>query len=70
MRSAALIERERAAGRASGDGPPARSLARALMHMTERSIYDLLARRADVREAEELVEVLTMIWNRTVGTSL
>ena len=67
-RAALLIERDRAAGSAPVAGPPAYAIARALMLMTERSIYDLL--RSDRREgaAEELVDILTVLWARGVGT--
>jgi TetR/AcrR family transcriptional regulator, ethionamide resistance regulator len=66
-RAASLIERERSAGRALSDGPPAQAVARALMHMTERTVYELLARRPDAGEVEEVVEVLNTLWNRGVG---
>ncbi len=62
-----LIERERAAGLARTDGPSAHAIARALMHMTLHSIHELL-RDGDSAEAEALVDTLTVLWARGVGT--
>lgn len=67
--SARLIERERAAGLAPATGPSAPALARALMHMTLQSIDEHLRLGADAAAAEELVETLTVVWARAVGTS-
>jgi len=67
-RAAMLIERDRAAGFAPVDGPPAYAIARALMLMTERSIYDLLRSELQDGGAERLVDTLTVLWARGVGT--
>jgi len=63
-----LIERERAAGLAPSAGPPAHALARALMHMTLNSIHELLRAGASAAETEELIDTLTVLWARGVGT--
>jgi AcrR family transcriptional regulator len=63
-----LIERERAAGLAEPTGPAAHSIARALMHMTLQSIHELLRAGASAGEAEELIDTLTVLWARGVGT--
>jgi TetR/AcrR family transcriptional regulator, ethionamide resistance regulator len=67
-RSALLIERERAAGLAPSTGPSAQLLARALMHMTLHSIHELLRTGAGAADAEDLIETLTVLWGRGVGT--
>lgn len=67
-RAAALIERERADGLAPPDGPSAEAMARALMHMTIHSIHDHLRAGAGPADAEELVDTLTVLWARGVGT--
>jgi AcrR family transcriptional regulator len=67
-RATALIERDREAGLAPLGGPPAQAIARALMHMTERSIYDLLHAGAGDAQAAALVDTLTVLWARGVGT--
>jgi AcrR family transcriptional regulator len=66
--SALLIERERAAGLAPATGPAPDALARALMQMTLHSIHGLLRADASPRDTEELIETLTVIWARAVGT--
>jgi AcrR family transcriptional regulator len=65
--AAGLIEREREAGLAAGDGPPATAMARALMHMTMESLHELLRAEGDERQAGELVETLTVLWARGAG---
>ncbi|MGD9734826.1 MAG: TetR/AcrR family transcriptional regulator [Solirubrobacterales bacterium] len=67
-RSALLIERERAAGLAPPGGPPAPAIARALMHMTLHSIHELLRTDASAKDVEALVDTLTVLWARGVGT--
>jgi AcrR family transcriptional regulator len=67
-RSALLIERERAAGLAPSGGPSAQALARALMHMTLHSIHELLRSGVTAADGEELIETLTVLWARGVGT--
>lgn len=66
--SASLIEREREAGLASSAGPPAEAMARALMHMTMESLHELLRAGGDDRQASELIETLTVLWARGIGT--
>jgi len=66
-RSTLLIERERKAGLAP-TGPAAPALARALMQMTLHSIHDLLRAGASASDTEELIETVTVIWARAVGT--
>jgi AcrR family transcriptional regulator len=65
--AASLIERERAAGLAAAEGPPATAMARALMHMTMESLHELLRAGGGEREAAELIEILTVLWARGVG---
>ncbi len=67
-RSAALIERERDAGLAPAGGPAADAMARALMHMTLQSIHEHLRSGGSAAAAAELVETLTVLWARGVGT--
>ncbi|HXF30176.1 MAG TPA: TetR/AcrR family transcriptional regulator [Solirubrobacterales bacterium] len=67
-RATTLIERERDAGLASPAGPPAAAMARALMHMTMESIHELLRSGGGERPAAELVDTLTVLWARGVGT--
>jgi TetR/AcrR family transcriptional regulator, ethionamide resistance regulator len=63
-----LIERERADGLAPSTGPAAHALARALMHMTLHSIHELLRAGAASDDAEELIDTLTVLWARGVGS--
>jgi AcrR family transcriptional regulator len=67
-RSTLLIERERAAGLAPAAGPPAHAIARALMHMTLHSIHELLRAGANAAAADQLIDTLTVLWARGVGT--
>src|SRR4029077_16926930 len=67
-RAASLIERERKAGLAPADEPPAPTISRALMHMTMESIHEHLRSGGGTRQATELVETLTVLWARGVGT--
>jgi AcrR family transcriptional regulator len=62
-----LIERERAAGLARSEGPPAYAIARALMHMTLHSIHELLQDGGGAAEDQELIDTLTVLWARGVG---
>jgi AcrR family transcriptional regulator len=66
--AASLIERERDAGLAPSAGPPAKAIARALMHMTMESLHELLRAGGGARQAAELVDTLTVLWARGVGT--
>ncbi|NKY33016.1 TetR/AcrR family transcriptional regulator [Nocardia speluncae] len=63
--AAAAIERDRAAGVAI-DGPPARSLAAALMWMGERNLGLMSMRSANAIRMEDMVETVTTVWLRTV----
>ena len=67
-RAALLIERDRRAGLAPARGPSAYAIARALMLMTERSIYDLLRAGHEEGADEALTDTLTVLWGRGVGT--
>jgi AcrR family transcriptional regulator len=66
--AASLIERERDAGLAPSAGPPAKAIARALMQMTMESLHELLRAGGGARQAAELVDTLTVLWARGVGT--
>ena len=63
--AAAAIERDRSAGVAL-DGPPARSLAAALMWMGERNLGLMTMRSANAIPVDEIVETTTTVWLRTV----
>lgn len=63
--SAASIERDRVAGVAV-DGPPARSLAAALMWMGERNLSLMSLRSDNAIPLEDMAETVTTIWLRTV----
>ncbi|MBY4213629.1 TetR/AcrR family transcriptional regulator [Rhodococcus fascians] len=63
--AAAGIERDRASGVAL-DGPPARSLAAALMWMGERNLALMSSRSENAIPMEDMVETVTTIWLRTV----
>ncbi len=65
--AASLIEREREAGLAAA-GPPAEAMARALMHMTMESLHELLRAGGGAQSAADLVDTLTVLWARGVGT--
>lgn len=59
------IERDRAAGVAI-PGPPARSLAAALMWMGERNLGLMSSRSENAIPLDEMAETVTTIWLRTV----
>jgi AcrR family transcriptional regulator len=61
-RVAARIEEERAAGRALPAPPDARSLARVLLAMNERSYYLDRRRQASAAESARTVEALAATW--------
>ncbi|HEY3562136.1 MAG TPA: TetR/AcrR family transcriptional regulator [Kribbella sp.] len=63
--AAAAIERDRASGVAI-DGPPARSLAAALMWMGERNLGLMSIRSANAIRMEDMAETVTTVWLRTV----
>ncbi|MCF8607563.1 TetR/AcrR family transcriptional regulator [Gordonia sp. HY442] len=63
--AAAAIDRDRAAGVAI-EGPPARSLAAALMWMGERNLGLMSMRSANAIRTDEMAETVATIWLRTV----
>jgi AcrR family transcriptional regulator len=63
--AAAAIERDRATGVAIA-GPPARSLAAALMWMGERNLGLMSIRSANAIRMEDMAETVTTIWLRSV----
>lgn len=63
--AAAAIERDRAAGVAVG-GPPARSLAAALMWMGERNLGLMSMRSESAIRTQDIVETIATIWLRSV----
>ena len=63
--AAAGIERDRETGVAI-DGPPARSLAAALMWMGERNLSLMSLRSENAIPLEDMAETVTTIWLRTV----
>ena len=63
--AAASIERDREAGVAIA-GPPARSLAAALMWMGERNLALMSMRSENAIPLEDMAETVTTIWLRTV----
>jgi|GEM_PF-2575893 len=63
-----LIERDRRAGLAPTEGPSAGEIARALMLMSEWSIHDLVTSGGGEAAAEALIETLTVMWARGVGS--
>ncbi|MDE8649299.1 TetR/AcrR family transcriptional regulator [Rhodococcus qingshengii] len=63
--AAAAIERDRAAGVAIA-GPPARSLAAALIWMGERNLGLMSMRSENAIRTEEMVETVTTVWLRSV----
>lgn len=63
--AAASIERDRADGTAIA-GPPARSLAAALMWMGERNLALMSSRSENAIPIDDMSETMTTIWLRTV----
>jgi AcrR family transcriptional regulator len=63
--AAASIERDRISGVAI-DGPPARSLAAALMWMGERNLSLMSLRSENAIPLDDMAETVTTIWLRTV----
>lgn len=63
--AAAAIERDRSAGIAS-QGPPARSLAAALMWMGERNLGLMSSRSENAIPLADMVDTVTTVWLRTV----
>jgi hypothetical protein len=60
----AIIERERAAGRADSGPPPAQAIAAGWFWMLEQQFYDLFGRDHTRREEAELVDTLLILWLR------
>jgi AcrR family transcriptional regulator len=60
----AIIERERAAGRADSGPPPAPAIAGGWFWMLEQQFYDLFGRDHTRREEAELVDTLLILWLR------
>jgi len=66
--AAQFVERGRAAGHLP-DGPPsARAVSSAVIWMIEHEMYELFRSRHTRTAEAELVETLTLIWNRAIGT--
>lgn len=65
----ALIERERAAGRAAAGPPTAEAIASSWFWMLEQQFYALFRREHSRREEEELVDTLGILWLRMIGAS-
>jgi AcrR family transcriptional regulator len=63
----AIIERERAAGRALPAPPSAQAIASGWFWMLEQQFYDLFGRRHTRREEAELVDTLLIVWLRMTG---
>jgi TetR/AcrR family transcriptional regulator, ethionamide resistance regulator len=63
----AIVEAERAAGRAAPAPPPARALVSAWFWMLETQLYELFRRRHSRREEDALVDTLTLLWFRVIG---
>lgn len=63
--AAAAIERDRSTGVAV-PGPPARSMAAALMWMGERNLGLMSIRSANAIQREDMAETVTTIWLRSV----
>ncbi len=63
----AIVEAERAAGRAEPGPPPARAIASAWFWMLENEFYKLFRRQHSRREERELVETMNVLWQRMIG---
>jgi TetR/AcrR family transcriptional regulator, ethionamide resistance regulator len=63
----AIVEAERTAGRAAPAPPPARALVSAWFWMLETQLYELFRRRHTRRAEDDLVDILTLLWFRTIG---
>ena len=63
----AIIERERAAGRAAPSPPPARAIASSWFWMLENQFSALFRRDHSRREERELVDTLNILWLRMIG---
>jgi AcrR family transcriptional regulator len=64
----ALIERERAGGRAAADPPSPRAIASSWFWMLEHQFYALFRDEHSERDEDELVTTLTVLWLRMIGT--
>lgn len=65
----AIIERERAAGRAAADPPSAGAIASSWFWMLEQQFYSLFRREHRPHEEDELVHALTVLWLRMIGAT-
>jgi AcrR family transcriptional regulator len=65
----AIIERERAAGRATTGPPRARAIASAWFWMLENQFYTLFRAEHSDRDEDELVETLNILWLRMIGAT-
>jgi TetR/AcrR family transcriptional regulator, ethionamide resistance regulator len=64
---ARLIDHARAAGMAAPDPPTAKAIATAWFWMLETSFYDLFRRDHTRAEEIDLVDTLTILWQRAIG---
>jgi AcrR family transcriptional regulator len=65
----AIVEAERAAGRAAPGPPRARAIASAWFWMLEHGFYQLHRHQHSRREERELVETLNVLWQRMIGAA-
>jgi AcrR family transcriptional regulator len=65
---AGLVGQARAAGRAAPAPPSADAVARAWFWMLETSFYELFRREHSRREETALVDTMTVLWIRALGT--
>jgi AcrR family transcriptional regulator len=63
----AIVEAERAAGRAEPGPPRARAIASAWFWMLENEFYQLYRRPHSRREERELVATMNVLWQRMIG---
>jgi AcrR family transcriptional regulator len=63
----AIIERERAAGRAAPGPPPAKAIAASWFWMLESQFYALFRREHSRGQERELVATLNILWLRMIG---
>ncbi|HEX3925883.1 MAG TPA: TetR/AcrR family transcriptional regulator [Streptosporangiaceae bacterium] len=64
---AEFIDRKRAAGHLPAGPPSARAVSSALFWMVEHEMYELFRSRHNRAAEAELVETLTLVWQRAVG---
>jgi len=66
--AAQFIERERADGRIPAGPPSAHALSSAVFWMIEHQMYELFRTRHSRSAEAELLDTLTLLWQRTMGT--